>query len=247
MRKGEIYDILSKLYNREITTEEAFKLLKDLPFKDLSFVKIDFHRELRKGIPETILCLGKSPQQVIKIFKEMKGKTNIIATKASKEIMDIVSCEFPDAEIYEDAGIIFLGKYPKKRKGRVVILTAGTSDIPIAMESVIVLNAIGITTDPIFDVGVAGVHRLINFKDRIQKADVIIVVAGMDGVLPSVVAGLFGLPVIAVPTSIGYGAHFQGIAPLLTMLNSCAPGVVVVNINNGYGAGYFASLIVNKS
>ena len=246
MTKDRIYKILSQLGGNKISVDEAFKKLKDLPFKDLGFAKIDYHRELRMALPETILCKGKNTRQVIDIFKEMKDKTNIIATKASKEVMKAILKKFPRAEVHQDAGIIFLGKYPAAKKGKVFVLTAGTSDIPAAMESMIILKAMGVGVESLFDVGVAGIHRLIKFKGKIEKADVLIVAAGMDGALPGVVAGLFGLPVIAIPTSAGYGASFKGLAPLLTMLNSCAPGVVVVNIDNGYGAGYFAGLIAKK-
>ena len=246
MKKEKIQEILLKLSKNEITPEKAFESLKDLPYKDLGYAKLDHHREIRKGMPEAIYCPGKTPQQVISIFKEMKKKSNVIATKASPEIMKIVAKNFPKAEIHKDAGIIFLGEYPKKKKGRVVVLTGGTSDIPVAMESVVILKAMGVGAEAIFDVGVAGVHRLLSFIGKLKNADVIIVAAGMDGALPSVVAGLVSAPVVAVPTSVGYGASFSGLAPLLTMLNSCASGVVVVNIDNGYGAGYFAGLIAKR-
>ncbi len=244
MNKEFIQKILQDVEQGKISAQDAYKKLKDLPFKDLGFAKIDFHREIRRGFPETIFCKGKSPQQVLKIMKEMYGKTNILATKASSEVIDIIEKDFPDADIYRDSGIIFIGKYPDKKKGRVVVISAGTSDIPIAMESVILLKASGVEVDTIFDIGVSGIHRIAEFKDIIRKANIIIAVAGMDGVLPTVIAGLFSVPVIAVPTSIGYGASFSGITPLLTMLNSCAPGVAVVNIDNGYGAGYLAALFL---
>ena len=176
----------------------------------------------------------------------MQEKTNVLATKASPEVMQVIAEKFPQAEIHKESGIIFLGKYPEKLIGKIIVLTAGTSDIKVAEEAVLVLKSAGVYAESIYDVGVAGLHRLLNFKDTIKEADAIIAVAGMDGVLPTVVAGLFAVPVIAVPTSIGYGTNFSGVAPLLTMLNSCAPGVVVVNIDNGYGAGCFAALIVQR-
>ncbi|NOZ64665.1 MAG: nickel pincer cofactor biosynthesis protein LarB [Caldiserica bacterium] len=246
MKEEVIYRILADLNQGKVSLDEAFQRLKDLPFKDLGFAKIDYHREMRKGLPETVFCLGKTPENVVNIFSEMEGKVNILATKASKEIMEIVSRKFPRAKIYEDARIIYLGEYPEVEERKAVVLTGGTGDIPVAREAMIVARAMGVEVKPIFDVGVAGIHRLGSFKEEINSAEVIIVVAGMDGALPSVVAGLFSKPVVAVPTSVGYGANFQGISPLLTMLNSCAPGVVVVNIDNGYGAGYFAALICKR-
>ncbi len=246
MKEEVIYKILYSLSQGEVSLEEAFQRLKDLPFKDLGFAKIDYHREIRKGLPETVLCLGKTPEDVVNIFSEMEGKANVLATKASAEIMEIIARKFPGAKIYKDAGIIYLGEYPEIEGGKAVVLTGGTGDIPIAREAMIVARAMGVEVRPIFDVGVAGIHRLGSCKEEIKRAEVIIVVAGMDGALPSVVAGLFSRPVVAVPTSVGYGANFQGISPLLTMLNSCAPGVVVVNIDNGYGAGYFAALICQR-
>lgn len=247
MNKKTILEILKKVRNRKISVDDAYRELHDLPFKELNFAKIDYHRELRKGAPETILCQGKSYEEIVAIFREMEGKVNILATKASKEIMERILQEFPEAKVDKSCGLIFLGKYPSKKEGRVVVLTGGTADIPIAKEAVLTAKAMGVEVTEIYDVGVAGIHRLVSFKEKIEKGDAIIVVAGMDGVLASVVAGLFAKPIIAVPTSIGYGAHFKGIASLLTMLNCCAPGVVVVNIDNGYGAGYFASLIARKS
>ncbi|EKD27501.1 MAG: hypothetical protein ACD_79C00694G0001, partial [uncultured bacterium] len=223
MQSKTIKDILNKLKKKHCTVSEAFEQLKDLPFKDLGFAKIDYHREIRKHMPESIFCMGKTPKQVVDIFEKMKTKTNILATKATPEIMKAVSKKNPEAEIFPDCGIIFLGKYPSRLIGKVVILTGGTSDIRIAKEAEIVLKVMGVRPEPIYDVGVAGIHRLINAKEKIKDADIIIAVAGMDGVLPTVVAGLFAAPVIAVPTSIGYGSNFSGLAPLLTMLNSCAP------------------------
>ena len=246
MKKDAIHEILISLSNSKITVDQAFEQLKDLPFQDLGFAKLDHHRQIRKNIPEAILCAGKTIQQIVTIFEKMQEKTNILATKASPEVMQVIAEKFPQAEIHKESGIIFLGKYPEKLIGKVIVLTAGTSDIKIAEEAVLVLKSAGVNVESIYDVGVAGLHRLLNFKDTIKEADAIIAVAGMDGVLPTVVAGLFAVPVIAVPTSIGYGTNFSGVAPLLTMLNSCAPGVVVVNIDNGYGAGCFATMIVQR-
>ena len=246
MNKNYILDLLEKLKEGRITIDEAYNILKDLPFKDLGDIKIDYHREIRKDLPETIFCQGKRKEQVIKIIDDIKGKANILATKASEDLIDFVSKKYPEAELHKDAGIIFIGKYPELKYGKVLILTAGSADLGVATEASIVLKCMGVQSEIISDVGVAGIHRLLNFKEQIEKSDVIIVVAGMDGVLPTFVAGLFPKPVIAVPTSIGYGANFSGLAPLLTMLNSCSPGVVVVNIDNGYGAGYFAGILIKK-
>jgi NCAIR mutase (PurE)-related protein len=229
----------------KIELSEVLDKIKKLPYEDLGFAKIDNHRMVRKGFPETIFCKGKTDQQIIKILETMsKRNHNILATKAEKKLFNVVKKKFPDAEYNELAKTIMIKKVKNKsKKGKILLITGGTSDIPVAEEAAVTAEIMGNKVEKAYDVGVAGVHRLFDIKDKIFAANVIIVVAGMEGALASIVGGLASRPVIAVPTSIGYGASFQGIAPLLTMLNSCAEGVVVVNIDNGFGAGYFASLI----
>jgi hypothetical protein len=218
--------------------------LKTLPYEDLEFAKIDTHREVRKGFPETIFCQGKTITQISQILKKLPKDQNTLLTKAKKNVYASVKKLFPDARYNESAKTIIIQRYkPKKKNGTILVLTAGTSDIPVAEEAVVTAELMGNKVEKVYDVGVAGVHRLFDIKDKIFHANVIIVIAGMEGALASIVGGLASKPVIAVPTSVGYGASFQGIAPLLTMLNCCAEGVVVVNIDNGFGAGYFASLI----
>ena len=218
--------------------------LKSLPYDDLEFAKIDTHREIRKGFPETIFCQGKTISQISQIIKKLPKDQNILLTKANKNVYASVNKLYPAAQYNESAKTIVIQRYrSKQKKGTILILTAGTSDIPVAEEAVVTAELMGNKVQKVYDVGVAGVHRLFDIKDKIFHANVIIVIAGMEGALASIVGGLASKPVIAVPTSVGYGASFQGIAPLLTMLNCCAEGVVVVNIDNGFGAGYFASLI----
>lgn len=237
--------ILEDFKEGKIQLDEVLKKIRSLPYEDLDFAKIDTHRSLRKGFPETIFCQGKTIPQILTIIKSMtKNNHNILATKANNEIFTAVKNVYQDAEYNKLAKTIVIQKEKsKKKKGRILILTAGTSDIPVAEEAVVTAELMGNTVEKAYDVGVAGVHRIFDIKDKIFDANVLIVVAGMEGALASIVGGLTASPVIAVPTSVGYGASFKGVAPLLTMMNTCAEGVVVVNIDNGFGAGYFASLI----
>jgi NCAIR mutase (PurE)-related protein len=229
----------------KISLNEVLEKIKLLPYEDLGFAKIDTHRVVRKGYIETIFCKSKTTEHIIEIIKKMvKNNHNVLATKADKKIYNEVKKIFPKAQYNEYAKTIVLkNQKVKKKKGKILVLTAGTSDIPVAEEAVVTAELMGNNVEKIYDVGVAGIHRLFDIKDKIISANVIIVVAGMEGALASIVGGLTSRPVIAVPTSVGYGASFKGVAPLLTMLNCCAEGVVVVNIDNGFGAGYFASLI----
>ena len=228
----------------KVSLATVLQKLKSLPYEDLGFAKIDTHREIRKGFPETIFCQGKTVSQISQILKKLPKDQNILLTKANKNVYASVKKLYNDTMYNESAKTIVIQRYqPKQKKGTILILTAGTSDIPVAEEAVVTAELMGNKVEPIYDVGVAGVHRLFDIKEKIFHANVIIVIAGMEGALASIVGGLASKPVIAVPTSVGYGASFQGIAPLLTMLNCCAEGVVVVNIDNGFGAGYFASLI----
>jgi NCAIR mutase (PurE)-related protein len=237
--------ILQDFKEGKISLKEVLEKIKSLPYEDLGFAKIDNHRSLRKGYPETIYCQGKTTSQVLKIFESMQKRNhNILATKVDKKLFSAVREKYPEAEYNELAKTIVIKKETlKRKKGKILVITAGTSDIPVAEEAVVTAEIMGNNVEKVYDVGVAGVHRLFDIKDKIFDANVIIVVAGMEGALASIVGGLASRPVIAVPTSVGYGASFKGIAPLLTMLNSCAEGIVVVNIDNGFGAGYFASLI----
>ncbi len=213
------------------------------PFKELQFAKLDLHREKRKGFPEVVFCPGKSEKQIIECAAQLyKIHKRVLLTRVDRDTARILKRRFPNGRYYREARLFYIGKM-EKGKGLVIVLAAGTGDIPVAEESALTAQILGSQVKRIYDVGVAGLHRLLAFQKEVEKARVLIVVAGMDGVLPSVVGGLFSKPVIAVPTSIGYGANFNGLAPLLTMLNSCAPGVAVVNIDNGFGAGYIASLI----
>ncbi len=225
--------------------ETAMKKFKNLPYEDLGFAMVDHHRELRTGYPETIFSEGKTIDQIKGIVQKMLGRNvNIMATRANKEIFEALKELSPDVEYNEQARIVVFNKTKlKKTKSKILVMTAGTSDIPVAEEAAVTAEVMGNTVERLFDVGVAGIHRLLSNKDKIDEASVMVVVAGMDGALPSVVAGLTDKPVIAVPTSVGYGASFGGLSALLTMLNSCANGVTVVNIDNGYGAGFSASTI----
>ena len=248
MYEQEIKGIMEKVADKKLDVDEALKKLKFLPFEDLGYAKIDHHRALRKGFPEVIYCQNKSAKQVVGIAKKLAHNNNqILATRATADIFKEVRKNIKNAQYNKISKTIIIKKFSRRKiflkRGKILILSAGTSDIPVAEEAAVVAEAMGSKIERLYDVGVAGLHRLLNNKDKIEDANVLIVVAGMDGVLPSVVSGLFDKPIIAVPTSVGYGASFKGIAPLLTMLNSCSPGVVVVNIDNGFGAGYFASLI----
>ncbi len=240
----EIEEILKKVAKGEISIKEALDRLKVLPFIELGFATIDTHRSLRKGFPETIFCQGKTPKQVKEIALNLvKTGENLIATKASKEVFDQIKKVVPKAKYFPESRLILIEQKKKEKVGMVLVISAGTSDIPIAEEAALTAEAMGSKVKRLYDVGVAGVHRLLNYREDIEKARAIVAVAGMEGALPSLIAGLASCPVIGVPTSVGYGTSFQGLASLLAMLNSCAEGLAVVNIDNGFGAGYLASLI----
>ncbi len=237
--------ILQDYKKGKISLKEILEEIKKLPYEDLGFAKIDNHREIRKGFPETIFCQGKTTLQILAIIENMnKNNHNILATKANEKIFEAVKKKFSQAEYNNEAKTIIIKKEKiKPKKGKILIITAGTSDIPVAEEAVVTAELMGNKVEKVYDIGVAGIHRIFDIKEKIFDANVIIVIAGMEGALASIVGGLTSKPVIAVPTSVGYGASFKGIAPLLTMMNCCAEGVVVVNIDNGFGAGYFANLI----
>lgn len=245
MNTEELKEILSKISSGDISVEEGTDILKDLPFKELGYAKIDNHREVRVGYPEVIYCEGKTVEQVKGIIEFMLTKNNnILGTRASEEMYEAVKTICPEVEYNKLARTITVKKKEiKAPETYIAVVTAGTSDIPVAEEAAITAEILGNRVERIFDVGVAGIHRLFNRIDLIRGARAVVVVAGMEGALASVVGGLVDKPVIAVPTSIGYGANFGGLSALLAMLNSCASGVSVVNIDNGFGAGYMASMI----
>jgi len=216
------------------------------PYEDLGYAKLDLHREKRKGFPEVVFCEGKTSRQVLGITTSIYRKSKrVLLTRVPVALGKRLKVKYRTGTYYRQARIFYVGTRPR-RTGLIAVLTGGTADIPVAEEAAVTAETMGSTVQRIFDVGVAGLHRILSFKEHIEKARVIIVVAGMDGVLASVAGGLFAKPIIAVPTSIGYGLSLKGITPLLTMLNSCAPGVAVVNIDNGFGAGYIAAMI-NRS
>jgi NCAIR mutase (PurE)-related protein len=242
--KNRLSEILEKVHAHRLTPKKALELLEDYPFRDLGFAKVDHHREVLKGCPEIIYGLGKTPEQIARIGREILGKgSNLLITKIEPEVYAKIKPKLPGCRYEPSARIASVKKKePSPGRGRIAVVTAGTSDIPVAEEAAITAEMLGNKTDRIYDVGVAGLHRLLGHFTRIREARVIIV-AGMEGALPSVVAGLVRAPIIAVPTSVGYGASFNGLAALLAMLNSCPGGVAVVNIDNGFGAGYLAGLI----
>ena len=220
---------------------------KSPSFEELGFAKGEPHRIRRQGFPEAIYCPGKTIPQIVRIFQALcKGPGPVLATRATLEIAQAIQKDFPKAAYHPEARLVVWGPRRLETKSRNYVVTGGTSDIPVAEEAAVTLEALGRSVMRLYDVGVAGIHRLMKFRKSLQQADVVIVCAGMDGALSSVVGGLVSCPVIAVPTSVGYGAHWQGLAPLLTMLNSCASNVSVVNIDNGFGAGVIASLIAAK-
>ena len=245
MNRSQIEALLNDVQSNRTSVPDAVERLKDLPFEDLGFAKLDHHRSLRTGMPEVIFSAGKTPDQVASIFAHMaKAGGNVLATRASRECFEAVSVAEPRATYHERARAITLEQTKAPAgKGTVCVVCAGTSDLPVAEEAAITTRLMGNTTELIADVGVAGIHRLLAQKQSLQSARVLIVCAGMEGALPTVVAGLVQAPVLAVPTSVGYGASFGGVAALLGMLNTCSPNVCVVNIDNGFGAACIASLI----
>ena len=243
--KSILEDVLNKVQKGKLSPKEALSVLRDYPYQDLIFAKIDHHRELRKGYPEIIYGLGKTEEQIIRIAQEIiKKGSNLLVTKIEDKTYRNLKKKIPGAQFNPQAKMVYLKQQePSPGRGKIIIITAGTSDIPIAEEAAVTCDILGNETDKIYDVGVAGLHRLFGEYKKIQEARVIITVAGMEGALPSVVAGVVNIPIIAVPTSVGYGASMKGLAALLAMLNSCPGGVGVVNIDNGFGAGYLASQI----
>ncbi|UCF72648.1 MAG: nickel pincer cofactor biosynthesis protein LarB [Deltaproteobacteria bacterium] len=237
-------NLLEQVQSGRMDLEAAMDELKKLPFQDLGYAKIDNHRPIRKGVPEVIFCQGKSIEQIQGIVKAMsQNHSNILATRASREVFEGVQKVAGQCQYHEKARIVVIRPQVVEKVGNIAVVSAGTSDIPVAEEAAVTAEALGNRVTRIYDVGVAGIHRLLDAREDLFQANVAVVVAGMEGALASVVGGLVACPVIGVPTSVGYGASFGGIAALLTMLNSCASGVSVVNIDNGFGAGYQANLI----
>ena len=241
----KIRRLLEEVREGRIDPDVAMERLKILPFEDMGFAKVDTHRPLRRGFPEVIFCQGKTPQQVREIVRRMIPYTDLIlGMRASEEIYEAVKDLSENARYLSEARTIMIGTLPPpKTNGIVLVISAGTADLPVAEEAALTAEVMGNRVERLWDVGVAGVHRLLSHMDQLQKATVLVVVAGMEGALPGVVAGLVDKPVIGVPTSVGYGTSFGGVSALLTMLNTCSPGLSVVNIDNGFGAGYLATLI----
>jgi hypothetical protein len=244
MDRRRVEAVLADLKAGKVTVAEAMDRLRGLPYEDLGFARLDAHRDLRRGFPEVVYCPGKTPARIVEIVRSMSnGHALVLATRATPSIHARLRKALKGKEVafHAEARLISVGRPPKASRGHVLVVTAGTSDIPVAEEAAVTAELMGSRVSRLFDVGVAGVHRLLDQRTLLEKAKVIVVVAGMEGALPSVVAGLVEVPVIAVPTSVGYGASFDGLAALLAMMNACSPGVAVVNIDNGFGAGYLAS------
>ncbi|MEW5979137.1 MAG: nickel pincer cofactor biosynthesis protein LarB [Acidobacteriota bacterium] len=245
MTETEIRQLLAAVKTGKKSIDQAIERLKHLPFENMGFARIDHHRAMRQGFPEVIFGRGKTADQICGIVTRMlKNQHNILITRTDAAVFRKVKKLTRAARFFADSGcIVVLRDRQQRGKGQILVACAGTADIPVAEEAVVTAEVMGNQVETLFDVGVAGIHRILSQRERLQHARVIIVVAGMEGALPSVVGGLVSVPVIAVPTSVGYGASFQGVAALLGMLNSCASNVTVVNIDNGFGAGFVASLI----
>ncbi len=245
MNKSDLMKLLQNVRDGKTEVETALRQLRHLPFEDVVYAHIDHHRQLRHGMPEVIYCEGKTTEQVAGIAKRMLAhKSDVLATRASDKMYKAIK-KLNRHAVYHERSRAIVVRQTKTTltKGIVLIMTGGTSDIPVAEEAAVTAEALGSAVKTVYDVGVAGIHRVLSKRDILDEARVVVVVAGMDGALPSVVGGLVDKPVIAVPTSVGYGAGFQGLAPLLTMLNSCASGIAVMNIDNGFGAGVLAHRI----
>ncbi len=248
MNESQIRQLLEQIRSGDLSVDEASTRLRSMPFEDLGFARVDHHRALRCGFPEVIFCTGKTDDQVAGIAERIVASgSDLLATRATPAMYKAVTARCPSAEYHETArAIVIQETWRDQGIGEVLVVSAGTSDIPVAEEAAVTARVLGNRVECLFDVGVAGIHRLLSHRDAIMNASVLIVVAGMEGALPSVVGGMVSRPVIAVPTSVGYGASFNGLAALLAMLNSCASGVTVVNIDGGFNAGYAAGLINRK-
>lgn len=245
MNAERLSDLLTQVRTGALSVEEALNRLRGFPYEDLGFARLDSHRSLRRGFPEVVFCPGKSPEQILRIVERIYNHTGrVLITRVQPDVALQLQEIFPDAVHHVSARIVVVGEpAPESGRGTVLVVSAGTADMAVAEEVAVTAETLGSPVERLYDVGVAGIHRLFGSREQLLAANVLVVVAGMEGALASVVAGLVDRPVIAVPTSVGYGASFGGVAPLLTMLNSCAPGVAVVNIDNGFGAAYTAHLI----
>jgi pyridinium-3,5-biscarboxylic acid mononucleotide synthase len=246
LKERELEALLRAVSEGAVSPEKALERLRDLPYEDLGFAKVDHHRALRRGFPEAVFGGGKTPDQIAAIVDRIAGRgQNVIVTRATPEVLALLAARHPSARFHEQARCltVTVAETPVL-DGRVAVLCAGTSDVPVAEEAALTAAFHGAEVDRLYDVGVAGLHRLLDQAEVLRAAGVVVVAAGMEGALPSVVAGLVAAPVIAVPTSVGYGASFGGLAALLAMLNACASGIAVVNIDNGFGAGYLAAVIL---
>lgn len=246
MRPAELRTLLGQVRRGRLTAAAAAKRIAAAPVERLGFATLDHQRALRTGFPEVVFGQGKTPAQIVAIARRLFARHGLVlATRVDEPGRSALAAEFPRAEVHERARCVVLRRRTPRGagRGRVLVVCAGTADLPVAEEAVVTARVMGSRADLVADVGVAGLHRLLAHADRLREARVLVVVAGLEGALPSVVGGLVDRPLIAVPTSVGYGAHFDGLAPLLTMLNSCAAGVTVVNVDNGFGAGYAAHLI----
>jgi NCAIR mutase (PurE)-related protein len=241
--------LLEEVREGNLPVAAALERLRSLPFEDLGFARVDHHRQIRQSFPEVVFAAGKSLEQIRGIITSLSARSNhILVTRLAADKAAALAADFPEARYYPDSQVWVLsrGEIPDRGRGLILVISAGTSDIPVSEEALVTARIMGHRAEALYDVGVAGLHRLLAHQDLLTQASCFIVVAGMEGALPSVVAGLVDRPVVAVPTSIGYGASFGGLAALLAMLNSCATGIAVVNIDNGFGAGYLAAMINRK-
>ena len=244
MDREKVRELLEAVAAGALPPEQAMARLRDLPVEDLRFARVDLHRSLRHGVPEAVFCLGKTPEQVVAIVRRLaEAHENILATRAEVAVIRVLEASGLECRVHAEARLVVVKPRAHEGVGLIVVVSAGTSDVSVAEEAAVTAEAMGNRVERLYDCGVAGLHRLVPHIDRLNEANVIIAVAGMEGALPSVIGGLVDRPVIAVPTSVGYGASFGGVAALLAMLNSCAPGVSVVNIDNGYGAAAQANQI----
>ncbi len=244
----DINNLLQEVKDGTLSVEDAVSMLKKAPYEEMGYAKLDTHREIRQGFAEVVFCSGKSDEYLVDIFKRLYDlHGEVMGTRATEHQYEIVKAHIPNIQYDKESRILKIEKTDKELKGRVVVCSAGTADIPVAKEAVETAKFFGADTVGVFDIGVSGIHRLLDNLDIIQSAKCVIAVAGMEGALASVIGGLVSCPVIAVPTSVGYGASFEGLSALLTMINSCANGVATVNIDNGYGAGYIAAQINRQS
>lgn len=248
VNKEELRELLNAFKNGDISLEETVEKITDRGWLDLGFAKVDYGRLKRIKIPEVVFCPGKEKEEIIAILERLYEKNGrVLATRASPDIWEAIKERFPNASYYSKGRVVIIGELPEPQDERyVAVVTGGTSDIGVGEEAVLTLRFLGNRVKEIYDIGIAGVHRLLDNLEQLEKASLVIAIAGMEGALPSVLASLMGKPVIAVPTSVGYGASFGGLSPLLAMLNSCAPGVAVVNIDAGFSAAVFAHLLLRS-